>query len=61
MFQMASNGLSAKRTFSFADIAEKTRLSEDDVEPLVMKALAHKLIKGTIDQVSALLFCRICI
>lgn len=49
---MASNGLSAKRTFTFEEIAEKTRLSEDDVEPLVMKALAQKLVKGAIDQVS---------
>lgn len=48
---MASNGLSAKRTFTFEEIAEKTRLSEDDVEPLVMKALAQKLVKGAIDQV----------
>ncbi|KAG9005667.1 26S proteasome regulatory subunit [Tulasnella sp. JGI-2019a] len=40
-----------QRTMSFQTIAEETRLPQDEVEHLVMKALSLKLIRGTIDQV----------
>jgi 26S proteasome regulatory subunit N9 len=45
-------GRSARdRTLSFADIAAATRLAANEVELLLMKALALALIRGTIDQV----------
>jgi 26S proteasome regulatory subunit N9 len=39
------------RTLPFALIAQETRLPVNEVEYLVMKALALELIRGTIDQV----------
>ncbi|KAI9474215.1 MAG: PCI domain-containing protein [Benjaminiella poitrasii] len=39
------------RTISFSEIAAETRLSVDEVEHLVMKALSLNLIRGSIDQV----------
>lgn len=39
------------RNITFAEIAEKTQISTDEVELLVMKAMSLKLIKGTIDEV----------
>ncbi|RUS25028.1 hypothetical protein BC938DRAFT_472729, partial [Jimgerdemannia flammicorona] len=42
------------RHIPFAAIAAETRLPVDEVEHLVMKALSLKLIKGSIDQVAAL-------
>ncbi|KAK9506980.1 hypothetical protein O3M35_008819 [Rhynocoris fuscipes] len=47
-FKRASN----KRELTFAEIAKATRLPMDEVELLVMKALAQGLVKGAIDQVS---------
>ncbi len=41
-----------RRQLSFKEIAAKTQLPLNDVERLVMKALANELIKGRIDQVS---------
>ncbi|CAG0919689.1 unnamed protein product [Notodromas monacha] len=41
------------RQISFAEIAKETRLPEDEVELLVMKALALGLLKGSLDQVAA--------
>lgn len=41
---------STDRTLSFETIAVETRLPQDEVEHLVMKALSLKLIKGSIDQ-----------
>jgi len=43
---------SAGKTMSFQTIAEETRLPQDEVEHLVMKALSLKLIQGTLDQVA---------
>ncbi|KAG8742258.1 26S proteasome regulatory subunit [Ceratobasidium sp. 414] len=43
---------SAGKTMTFQTIAEETRLPQDEVEHLVMKALSLKLIQGTLDQVS---------
>lgn len=39
------------RSIPFSEIAAETRLSMDEVEHLVMKALSLKLIRGSIDQV----------
>ncbi|KAK4514718.1 GTP-binding protein [Mucor velutinosus] len=39
------------RSIPFSEIAAETRLSVDEVEHLVMKALSLKLIRGSIDQV----------
>ena len=40
------------RNISFQSIAEMTRLSLDQVEWLVMRAMSFKLLKGSIDQVN---------
>ncbi|KAG2202556.1 hypothetical protein INT47_012550 [Mucor saturninus] len=42
------------RSIPFSEIAAETRLSVDEVEHLVMKALSLKLIRGSIDQVDQL-------
>uniref|UniRef100_R4G4S9 26S proteasome non-ATPase regulatory subunit 13 n=1 Tax=Rhodnius prolixus TaxID=13249 RepID=R4G4S9_RHOPR len=47
-FKRASN----KRELTFVEIAKATRLPMDEVELLVMKALAQGLVKGAIDQVA---------
>ncbi|CAK5031907.1 unnamed protein product [Meloidogyne enterolobii] len=44
--------LMEQRNLSFANIAKTAHLEEDQVELLVMKALANDLIKGHIDQIS---------
>ena len=41
------------RNLSFKDISATTGVNEDEVELLVMKALAQGLLKGTIDQVDS--------
>ncbi|BES94496.1 26S proteasome non-ATPase regulatory subunit [Nesidiocoris tenuis] len=46
-FKRASN----KRDLKFSEISEATQLPLDNVELLVMKALAQGLVKGAIDQV----------
>nr|BAN21184.1 26S proteasome subunit [Riptortus pedestris] len=46
-FKRASN----KRDLTFQEISQATRLPIDEVELLVMKALAQGLVKGAIDQV----------
>ncbi|XP_073965259.1 26S proteasome non-ATPase regulatory subunit 13-like [Choristoneura fumiferana] len=51
--EMAFNRTSAQRKLTFAEIAREARLPENEVELLVMKALAEKLIRGHIDQVSS--------
>lgn len=48
-FKRASN----KRDLTFSEIASETRLPLEEVELLVMKALAQGLVRGAIDQVSA--------
>ena len=42
----SSNGV-----LTFTEVAQKTHLSEDSIELLVMKALSLGLVKGTIDEV----------
>ncbi|CAH2056042.1 unnamed protein product, partial [Iphiclides podalirius] len=52
LMEMAFNRSSTQRKLSFAEIAREARVPRDEVELLVMKALAEKLIRGHIDQVS---------
>ncbi|GAA6044442.1 hypothetical protein JCM8097_006649, partial [Rhodosporidiobolus ruineniae] len=42
------------RTLPFSVISHEAQVPVDEVEHLVMKALALKLIRGTLDQVSSL-------
>jgi len=42
---------SAERTLSFEDIATRTKVTEDRVEVVIMRALSLGLIKGIMDQV----------
>lgn len=51
LMEMAFNKSSAQRKLTFAEIAREARIPLDEVELLVMKALAEKLIRGHIDQV----------
>ncbi|KAJ0183029.1 hypothetical protein K1T71_001005 [Dendrolimus kikuchii] len=51
LMEMAFNRTSAQRKLTFAEIAREARIPIDEVELLVMKALAEKLIRGHIDQV----------
>ncbi|CAB3254483.1 unnamed protein product [Arctia plantaginis] len=53
LMEMAFNRTSAQRKLTFAEIAREARVPIDEVELLVMKALAEKLIRGHIDQVSS--------
>ncbi|KAL7076953.1 hypothetical protein ACQ4LE_003814 [Meloidogyne hapla] len=52
LMEMAARHPPKQRNLSFANIAKTAHLNEDDVELLVMKALANDLIKGHIDQIS---------
>uniref|UniRef100_A0A914XAP8 26S proteasome non-ATPase regulatory subunit 13 n=1 Tax=Plectus sambesii TaxID=2011161 RepID=A0A914XAP8_9BILA len=45
---------SKMRHIPFAEIAERARVAEDEVEFLVMKALSRGLVRGSIDQVNQL-------
>ncbi|CAH0601985.1 unnamed protein product [Chrysodeixis includens] len=53
LMEMAFNRTSAQRKLTFAEIAREARVPLDEVELLVMKALAEKLIRGHIDQVNS--------
>ncbi|XP_030029798.2 26S proteasome non-ATPase regulatory subunit 13 [Manduca sexta] len=53
LMEMAFNRTSSQRKLTFAEIAREARIPIDEVELLVMKALAEKLIRGHIDQVTA--------
>lgn len=48
---MAFNKTTAQRKLTFSEIAREARIPLDEVELLVMKALAEKLVRGHIDQV----------
>ncbi|KAL0809452.1 hypothetical protein ABMA28_011629 [Loxostege sticticalis] len=52
LMEMAFNRTSAQRKLTFSEIAREARVPHDEVELLVMKALAEGLLKGHIDQVS---------
>lgn len=55
LFQMTFKRPSHNRQLTFAEIARETKLPINEIELLVMKALAQGLVKGAIDQVSALI------
>lgn len=48
----SSLGIDASRTLSFEAIANACRVNEDEVERLVMGAMAQRLLKGKIDQLA---------
>lgn len=52
LMEMAFQRPSTERQLSFREIATQTTLPENQVELLVMKALAQGLVKGEIDQVA---------
>nr|SVE75114.1 EOG090X05V9 [Daphnia dolichocephala] len=54
LMEMTFKRPATKRNLSFKDIAATTGTREDEVELLVMKALAQGLLKGTIDQVDSI-------
>jgi 26S proteasome regulatory subunit N9 len=51
LMELAFKRPSDQRTVPFPDIAKATKLPVKEVEPLVMKALSLKLVRGTIDEV----------
>lgn len=51
LMELVFNKPSEGRSLPFSEIAKVTRLKEDEVELLVMKALSLKLIRGEIDEV----------
>lgn len=53
LMEMTFKRPATNRNLSFKDIAATTGVREDEVELLVMKALAQGLLKGTIDQVDS--------
>ncbi|CAH0404395.1 unnamed protein product [Chilo suppressalis] len=55
LMEMAFNRTSAQRKLTFAEVSTQARVPRDEVELLLMKALAENLIKGHIDQVTLLL------
>jgi 26S proteasome regulatory subunit N9 len=52
LMEMTFKRQSKDRKLTFQDIAKETKLPLDEVELLVMKALALGLVKGSIDQVA---------
>jgi 26S proteasome regulatory subunit N9 len=51
LMELAFKRPSDQRTVPFADVAAASKLPLNEVEPLVMKALSLKLVRGTIDEV----------
>lgn len=51
LIESVFNRPAGKRVLSFEDISKETRVSADEVEHLVMKALSLGLIKGSLDQI----------
>ena len=56
LMEMAFTRPAANKQLSFGEIAAKTKLPEDEVELLVMRALSLGLVKGSIDQVDKKIF-----
>jgi len=50
LMELAFKRPSDQRTLPFTDIATATKLPVKEVEPLVMKALSLKLVRGSIDE-----------
>ncbi|KAL9894572.1 regulatory particle non-ATPase 9 isoform 1-T2 [Glossina fuscipes fuscipes] len=52
LMEMTFKRSATQRNISFEDIAKETQLPLDEVELLIMKALAQDLVRGEIDQVA---------
>lgn len=52
----SSSSGSAKKQLSFADVSAATKLPEEEIELLVMRALSLGLVKGSIDQIDKKIF-----
>lgn len=56
LMEMTFKRPSHNRQLTFAEIARETKLPINEIELLVMKALAQGLVKGAIDQVGGFMF-----
>lgn len=57
LMEMTFKRPSHNRQLTFAEIARETKLPINEIELLVMKALAQGLVKGAIDQVGGFCVC----
>ena len=46
------------KQLTFAEVSVKTKLPEDEIELLVMRALSLGLVKGSIDQIDKKIYLR---
>ena len=53
---MAFNRPANNKQLSFNEVSLKTKLPEDEIELLVMRALSLRLVKGSIDQIDKNIF-----
>ena len=53
---MAFNRPASNKQLSFNEVSLKTKLPEDEIELLVMRALSLGLVKGSIDQIDKNIF-----
>ena len=58
LMEMAFQRPANNKQLTFAQVAEKTKLPEDEIELLVMRALSLGLVKGSIDQIDKKIFIR---
>lgn len=56
LMEMAFQRPASNKQLSFSQVAEKTKLPEDEIELLVMRALSLGLVKGSIDQIDKKIF-----
>lgn len=56
LMEMAFTRPASNKQLTFGEVAAKTKLPEDEVELLVMRALSLGLVKGSIDQIDKRIF-----
>lgn len=56
LMEMAFQRPGNNKQLTFTQVAEKTKLPEDEIELLVMRALSLGLVKGSIDQIDKKIF-----
>lgn len=56
LMEMAFTRPANNKQLTFDEVAAKTKLPEDEVELLVMRALSLGLVKGSIDQIDKKIF-----
>jgi len=56
LMEMSFTRPANNKHLSFSDVAYKTKLPEDEIELLVMRALSLGLVKGTIDEIDRKIF-----